>query len=193
MPRIAREEHARIRERVEVGGEKVAGVAASYGCTPANIYAILAKLRQAGEAGSAEPVASAADPAPALPRPIAAAVPEPDMISAGPRVPTEADPKGAPLEEPMPAKAVPVPVTPPPLPKPSASRERSPSPAPRGFKAGHALMMRTGDGEEAVNPFRSLEDLLSAAKPILRNAARSPEPVWFSIQPVDLDALEDAF
>lgn len=52
--------------------------------------------------------------------------------------------------------------------------------------------MRTSDGEEAVNPFRSLEDLLSAAKPILRDAARSPEPVWFSIQAVDLAALEDS-
>ena len=36
MPRIAREEHHKIRERVEAG-EKVAVVAASYGCTPANI------------------------------------------------------------------------------------------------------------------------------------------------------------
>ncbi|MBB5696489.1 hypothetical protein [Muricoccus pecuniae] len=53
MPRIAREEHARIRERIEVGGEKVAAVAASYGCTPANIYAILSKLRQAGEVPAA--------------------------------------------------------------------------------------------------------------------------------------------
>ncbi|MBB5696434.1 hypothetical protein [Muricoccus pecuniae] len=53
--------------------------------------------------------------------------------------------------------------------------------------------MRAGDGEEAVSPFRSLDGLLAAAKPILRNAARSPEHVWFSIQSVDLDALEDAF
>ena len=54
-------------------------------------------------------------------------------------------------------------------------------------------MMRTGDGEEAVNPFRSLEDLLSAAKPLLREAARSPDPIWFSIQSVDLEDLEQAF
>jgi len=53
--------------------------------------------------------------------------------------------------------------------------------------------MRTSDGEEAVHPFRSLDELLSAAKPILRTAARSPEPIWFSIQPVDLEALEDSF
>jgi hypothetical protein len=53
--------------------------------------------------------------------------------------------------------------------------------------------MRTSDGEEAVNPFRSLDELLSAAKPILRTAARSPEPIWFSIQQVDLNALEDDF
>jgi hypothetical protein len=50
--------------------------------------------------------------------------------------------------------------------------------------------MRTSDGDEAVHPFRSLDELLSAAKPILRTAARSPEPIWFSIQPVDLDTLK---
>ena len=52
--------------------------------------------------------------------------------------------------------------------------------------------MRSSEGEDAVTPFRSLEELLSAAKPILRTAARSPEPVWFSIQQIDLDTLEDA-
>ena len=51
--------------------------------------------------------------------------------------------------------------------------------------------MRTSDGEEAVHPFRSLEELLSAAKPILRTAARSAKPIWFSIQQVDLDTLEE--
>ena len=37
------------------------------------------------------------------------------------------------------------------------------------------------------------EELLSAAKPILRTAARSAEPIWFSIQQVDLDALQEDF
>jgi hypothetical protein len=46
MPRIPREEHAAIRHRVDVAGQKVAEVAAAYGCTPANIYAILARLRR---------------------------------------------------------------------------------------------------------------------------------------------------
>jgi hypothetical protein len=68
-----------------------------------------------------------------------------------------------------------------------------PTPPPRPNKAGYALLMRTSDGEEAVNPFRSLDELLAATKPILRTAARSPEPIWFSIQQVDLDALEDDF
>ena len=49
--------------------------------------------------------------------------------------------------------------------------------------------MRTAEGEEATHPFRSLEDLLAAAKPILRSAAQSAEPVWFSIQRVDADSL----
>ena len=57
-------------------------------------------------------------------------------------------------------------------------------------KPGMALMMRTADGEETISPFRSLDDLLSAVKPILRSAARSPDAVWFSIQPVDLALLD---
>ena len=50
--------------------------------------------------------------------------------------------------------------------------------------------MRTAEGDESVTPFRSLDDLLSAVKPILRAAARSPDAVWFSIQSIDLAALE---
>ena len=53
-----------------------------------------------------------------------------------------------------------------------------------------ALVMRTAEGEENMTPFRSLDDLLSAVKPILRAAARSPDAVWFSIQPVDLASLD---
>jgi hypothetical protein len=41
-----------------------------------------------------------------------------------------------------------------------------------------------------MTPFRSLDDLLSAIKPILRAGARSPEPVWFSLQPVDLATID---
>ena len=50
--------------------------------------------------------------------------------------------------------------------------------------------MRTPEGDENLTPFRSLDDLLSAVKPILRAAARSPDAVWFSIQPVDLATLD---
>ena len=57
-------------------------------------------------------------------------------------------------------------------------------------KPGMALVMRTAEGEENMTPFRSLDDLLSAVKPILRAAARSPDAVWFSIQPVDLASLD---
>ena len=48
-------------------------------------------------------------------------------------------------------------------------------------KPGMALVMRTAEGEENMTPFRSIDDLLSAVKPILRAAARSPDMVWFSI------------
>jgi hypothetical protein len=59
-------------------------------------------------------------------------------------------------------------------------------------KPGFGLLMRTADGEETLAPFRSLEDLLSAIKPILRASANSSDPVWFSLQPVDLATIEDA-
>jgi hypothetical protein len=57
-------------------------------------------------------------------------------------------------------------------------------------KPGFGLAMRTAEGDENLTPFRSLDDLLSAVKPILRSAARSPDAVWFSIQPIDLATLE---
>src|SRR3954452_1650240 len=67
MPRIPREEQATIRRRVDVEGQKVADVAAAYGCTPANIYAILAKLRRqeaqdTGEVAAFPSLAEAAPP-----------------------------------------------------------------------------------------------------------------------------------
>lgn len=57
-------------------------------------------------------------------------------------------------------------------------------------KPGMALVMRMAEGEENLTPFRSLDDLLSAVKPILRAAARSTDAIWFSIQPVDLASLD---
>lgn len=59
MPRIPREEHAAIRQRVDVEGQKVTEVAAAYGCTPANIYAILARLRRQGAQKVSDVVLSA--------------------------------------------------------------------------------------------------------------------------------------
>ncbi len=74
----------------------------------------------------------------------------------------------------------------PPMPR-SVTQLPAPVPARKGgglgaglAKPGMALMMRTADGEESLTPFRSLDDLLSAAKPILRAAASSPDAVWFS-------------
>jgi hypothetical protein len=57
-------------------------------------------------------------------------------------------------------------------------------------KPGYALAMRGPEGDENLTPFRSLDDLLSAVKPILRAAARNPEAIWFSIQPIDLASLD---
>jgi hypothetical protein len=211
MPRIPREEHAAIRHRVDVAGQKVAEVAAAYGCTPANIYAILARLRRqddqatggavpsAGptEAGAASGPADAASadlfggldearPDPAPPAPALAAL-EPPATAPAPPLPFAA----------MARETPPAPVAPQPSVRAGrtkvAPRPPAPASAPGTGKAAYALLMRTSDGDEAVNPFRSLDELLTAAKPILRTAARSPEPIWFSIQQVNLDTLEDDF
>jgi hypothetical protein len=212
MPRIPREEQATIRHRVDVEGQKVADVAAAYGCTPANIYAILAKLRRqdvqnTGEVVSSPSVAAAAptpvpavaavddlfgalaeaDPAPAAPAvmvPVAPEPPAPVNDKASPSAAAASDLSPARLPSPIPTRSGRV---------GAASKSSVPAPPPRPSKAGYALLMRTSDGEEAVNPFRSLDELLAATKPILRTAARSPEPIWFSIQQVDLEALEDSF
>ena len=234
MARIPREEHATIRHRVDVEGVKVAEVATAYGCTPANIYAILARQRRPGNgdasapgamptvvgAGSAtvgavplgpvgEPVTDeAGSAAPATTTPVtstlARATPVASATAASATAASKSDTSkpyasgqvvsSAALAKPGTTSARPA--APPVPPRPSrggaAPRGAAPATAARAGKMGYALMMRSGDGEEAVNPFRSLEDLLAASKPILRNAARSAEPVWFSIQQVDLDALEDS-
>jgi hypothetical protein len=96
----------------------------------------------------------------------------------------------------------PEPSTLPVLPPASALNGNSPSrrPAANGAakrgtaaaaKTGIGLCLRTADGDESITPFRSLEDLLSAVKPVLRTAARSAEPIWFSLQSVDLATLND--
>ena len=208
MARIPREEHAAIRQRVDTDGEKVADIAASYGCTPANIYAILAKVRRQGEPASRGPAVSER-PAGPVPSPAPVLSTPKDLFEAQREAPsTDAVAVAAtaqPTAEPAakPAKAAPELTASlgAPLPTPKASAAARPAVAaskaaalpPKGQvrKPGYALLMRSSDGEEAVNPFRSLDELLSAVKPILRTAARSPEPVWFSIQQVDLDTLDD--
>jgi hypothetical protein len=78
-------------------------------------------------------------------------------------------------------------------PEPTREQTRRPAPAAVGAKLakpGMGLVMRTPDGEETVTPFRSIDDLLSAIKPILRAGARSPEAVWFSLQRVDLSTVD---
>ena len=212
MPRIPREEQATIRHRVDVEGQKVADVAAAYGCTPANIYAILAKLRrqdaqETGEVVSSPSFAEAGPtsvPAAAAADDLFGALAEANSVSAAPAAMLSAalEPSVTANDKSSSPGAAAPDSPPAPLPSPAptrsgrakaASRSSVPAPPPRPSKTGYALLMRTSDGEEAVNPFRSLDELLAATKPILRTAARSPEPIWFSIQQVDLDALEDSF
>ncbi len=225
MARIARDAYPTIQHLVDVEGKKVAEVAASYGCTPANIYAILGKARRlAGEAGPQAdlklPVAQApaeagvpaatssgqASPAdlftdlPGDAAPEHAAPARADDVPASGELGAAAGPTLA-AEVPAPETKAPerLAAAPPPAPAsapsgPAGREAPAASRPPRGGARsgkgrGIALLMRTSDGEETAHPFRSLEELLSAAKPILRSAARSSEPIWFSIQEADLDAF----
>jgi len=160
---------------VDVEHRKVPDVAALYGCTPANIYAILKRMRAGeGAPADAEPAdldaASEATPG----APTAAIV---DLFTAPPPV-SAVEPRPV-------AQATPEPV----MPARSVAKGGSQGVG-KMLKPGFGFHMRTAEGEESVMPFRSLEDLLSTAKGLLRGAAKSPEPVWFSIQSLDLSTVD---
>ncbi len=205
MARIRKEDHQRILHMVDVEHRKVPDIAAEFGCTPANIYALVGKLRrQSIEAESRgahnrgahnrgahtrgahtqAPLALADDP-PSTQVPAAAASPNVVVFE---RVEAIQEP---PAVSPPPPVFAPAAITPPPVATAQpARRSARGAPAIRLAKQGYGLVMRTSDGEENVAPFRSLDDLLSAVKPILRATATSAEPVWFSLQPIDLATLD---
>ncbi len=233
MARISKDEHPRILQMVDGENRRVADVAAEYGCTPANIYALLSKLRRhagpstevedpdvglPGKAdlpASEDPAVSSENAAVAPPDVLDLFAParemqQPKASAAVARkrrgsTPTKIDrvvAVGAPVERPTPQSAAvsrphPEPIAAIPiqaanvtgLPRHGSSKMAVGTGAALA-KPGVALMMRTAEGEEHLTPFRSLDDLLSAVKPILRAAARSPDAVWFSIQPVDLALLD---
>jgi hypothetical protein len=232
MARIAKSEHATIQRLVEVERKKVPEIAADYGCSPANIYAILTRLRRpspdaandaAPVVADSEPNASEAGEAEAdeaiLPTPFVAASteqapldlfvpatsgrkeraardsqkrrPAPDQATAPEATPlldvAEAAPTSIPAPPPLPA---PVAITPP-AERPTAQTASRNASAPKArLKSGYGLCTRSPEGDDSIMPFRSLEDLLSAVKPILRASANAPEPVWFSIQPMDLADID---
>ncbi|MBE7209389.1 MAG: hypothetical protein INR65_00060 [Gluconacetobacter diazotrophicus] len=197
MARIARSDHPRILLLADVEHRKVADIAAEYGCTSANIYALLGRLRR--EAADPRPVPPGTVSTDAAPPPAPTAAPIPSGTSA--TVATAAiapvDLFAAPPPSPPPVLVVPAPA-PGPRPTPSVVAELPPSPVhpPGGLpgfprpRSGYGIAMRTADGDESLAPFRSLDELLSAIRPILRTAALSPDLVWFSIQPLDLAVLD---
>ena len=237
MARISKTDHPRILHLVDVDRRKVVEVAAEYGCTPANIYALLGKMRRAradGETadskatgrvlaeassddqqheppgstalllGSADPSDLFAGPSAEMPSPSTREAPSAAEMRAPARgveahVTTEATtavtaPSSGNDEQMQMALAATSTGKPTPssvvitdLPKKGASRAGIGNAL---AKTGYGLAMRTADGDENITPFRSLDDLLSAIKPILRSAARSSDPMWFSIQPIDLAMLE---
>ena len=232
MARIGKQEHPRILQMVDTEHRKVAEVAAEYGCTPANIYVLLGKLRReasrsvetAGAIQNAAEKASSLNveeqllPDSAAPAAIADAQ---DLFASrsGSGESPALEPKGSRLQTPSTADAASSKVIEVSQKRPTSSlaavpRQELPAGAPSTPRAvverlpapgtirkatgvgaalskpGMALVMRTADGEENMTPFRSLDDLLSAVKPILRAAVRSPDAVWFCIQPVDLASLD---
>ncbi|WP_284946212.1 hypothetical protein [Acidisoma cladoniae] len=186
MARIRKEDHARILEMVDVEERKVGEVAVAFGCTTANIYALLGKLRRAtfkAEHDKSQTPLELEETKPA---------PADDNVLAFERMPPVTEVR--PVRPPAPPRPAPVPVA-----RMQAAPEVEAAPEPREkisklgaklAKPGVGLVMRTADGEESMSPFRSLDDLLSAIKPILRATARNADPVWFSLQPVDLSAIE---
>jgi hypothetical protein len=259
MARIKREDHVRILRMIDVEGRKVADIAAEFGCSAANIYTVVGKMRrraaeakresdqaqpplaldqgpqtdagvagisalddaaEPGEAGNAEPAGVSAAAVGTAAGGTAAGGTAPGRMSTG-RTATGLTASGltatggtasagdlkvvaferssAPAAPDAESKA-------PPKPARTSSSSTLPAPGPavmnrrsagaggavgaRLAKPGFGLMMRTADGEENLTPFRSLDDLLSAIKPILRATARSSEPVWFCLQPVDLATIE---
>jgi hypothetical protein len=203
MARIARSDHPKILEAVDVKGRKVGDVAADYGCTPANIYAILTRLRSTGDVAPDQPAPAALLTTPEPPKPAA----KPAKAKAAPKTATNAAAQdlftgtpapsgkstGSAKQSPFPAQppvksAGPVSPATPPLSK--GATGRAGGVGAKTAKPGFGLLIRSAEGEDALTPFRSLEDLLSAVKPILRTAARSPDTIWFAIQPVDLATIE---
>jgi transposase-like protein len=196
MARIKKEDHARILLLVDVERRAVREIAGEFGCTPAAIYSLLTKLRR--EAAGLPPEPAETQPPLALEEETAAAAVPPAQAAppdATPEAPPQAERRVVTFERAVPVPApVPVPASGPVSAQPQRREEaRRPALAAVGgklAKPGMGLLMRTPDGEETMTPFRSLDDLLSAIKPILRAGARSPEPVWFSLQPVDLATID---
>jgi hypothetical protein len=193
MARIGKKDHAAILHMVDNENRKVSEVAAEYGCSPANLYALLGKLRRTArtqvlETGGAS--ATLSQPAPhatvqvkAEPKDPNLAIQATDLFAAAADIPPEPH-RGAPAASPNRAAAT---ITELPRKGPIA---KGGGVGAALAKPGFGLTMRTAEGDENVTPFRSLEDLLSAVKPILRASARSQDTVWFSIQKIDLSALE---
>ena len=239
MARISKTDHPRILHLVEVERRKVVEVAGGYGCTPANIYALLGKMRRVrAEEGVADGRAtgstSATSPSLAQPHGLAEATTAaseaagPSNLFAEAAVAVTAPPShdgdpvaelrapakiarmsatsslkasatapsssgGGQLDMTLPTAPADRPASSLALVKDLPKKTASAGHARTGStlaKAGFGLAMRTDDGDENITPFRSLDDLLSAIKPILRSAARSQDTVWFSIQPVDLATIE---
>lgn len=171
VTRLSKEDQARVLTFVTEEHRPVRAVAAEMGCTPAAIYALLGRVRRE----------RAAEPPPAEQPPLAldAATEAPPMVT------KPATPQPAVLQ---PAAPPLVQAVPPPREGAAPLADR-PLGA-RISKPGMGLVTRSADGDESLLPFRSLDDLLSAIKPILREGARSPEPVWFSLRAIDLAGIE---
>lgn len=196
VTRLSKEDQARVLTFVTEEHRPVRAVAAEMGCTPAAIYALLGRVRRerAAEPPPAEqqPLAldatTEAPSATSLPAVIEWVAPPPAKPAPTTLEPTTLEPATPQPTTLQPAAPTLVQAVPPPREEAAPLADR-PLGA-RLSKPGMGLVTRSADGDESVLPFRSLDDLLSAIKPILREGARSPEPVWFSLRAIDLAGIE---
>ena len=198
MPRAAsvpRSEYPAILGLSEKDGLRTADIAARYGVVPRTVSIILAKARAA--AGTAPPSAAGAAGAEApsdAPSPARAPDGRREPPEDGPALPSGAVLPDRPPETPRAPRAAPPGI----VPSLGGIRPRRPfSPVPKpgtvrsAPKAAYELLVRADGGDEASTPFRSLEELISSARGSLREAAASPEPVWFCVRRVPAEAAPE--
>jgi hypothetical protein len=203
VAKITVEQYAEIVNRIDVLGEKVSDIAVVFGCTPATIYNVLAKIRKSmtEEAVKVSPIVEVSMSRPPVveveasptSEPAVTVMETPNVIVANETSESAPDEKSVATSEVVPESPV-MSVKSKPVEAPEPERVTrnlaKGSITKSTAKPGMGLFIRGSDGEDNIIPFRNLEDALMSVKQILRTAVREPETVWFSLQEIDLTMME---